>query len=130
MSYPKYFNQNTLIINRDEVKKGTGKGRTYITSYQDNILEAMKELDGTAFKVYMLLLFNKSGFRLDYSPQYVANQTGISRDSARAAIRKLETSGFLDWKDESTYDFYEVARRKTQLPSSQPTPDYDWGDGW
>lgn len=124
--YPKYFNQNTIIIHRDMPEKGKGKDRPFIYAHQDNIVEAMSELDGTSFKVYMLFLFNQNGFAVDYSPQHISNAIGMCRDSARAAIKKLEDKGFLIRRSEGNYDFYEMSR-----PQPTQTANNDnWGDSW
>ena len=124
--YPKYFNQNTIIIHRDMPEKGKGKDRPFIVAHQDNIVEAMNELDGTSFKVYMLFLFNQNGFVVDYSPQHISNAIGMSRDSARAAIKKMEDKGFLIRRSEGNYDFYEMSRPQP----TQTAANDNWGDGW
>lgn len=125
--YPKFFNQNSFIITREKVetqKKGETNYRPFVCAYQDNLLAAMRDLDGTSIKVYLLFLCNANGFTLDYSPQYVSQQTGISRDSARKAIQKMKQKGYIssELNDQGKYTFYEKPQpvKKRQLASSQP----------
>lgn len=53
-----YPNQRQVVINREIVSKGSTK-RAYLVAYQDNIINAMTTLSGTAFRVYLCLLFNR-----------------------------------------------------------------------
>ena len=50
-------NQKVIKINREKVVKGLSNGRLYLVAYQDNLLNAMKTLSHTAFKVYVYLMF-------------------------------------------------------------------------
>lgn len=52
-------NQKIIKINREKVDKVAGSGRNYLIAYQDNILSAGFSLSGSAFKVYIYLLFNR-----------------------------------------------------------------------
>ena len=53
-----YPNQKEIVINRETIAKGT-TNRAYLIAYQDNLIDAMKTLSGTAFRVYLCLLFNR-----------------------------------------------------------------------
>lgn len=109
-----FANQNTLTINREQVEKGTGKNEPYLIAYKKNLVEAMNELTGTAFKVYVYLLCNINKYKMDYSPAYIAREIGISRDSARSALKEFERKGYMKLirntsilTDVSQYDFFE-----------------------
>ena len=54
-SYP---NQNTFLINKEDVKRESGKIRPYLTAYIDTIQNASQNLTGNSFKLYIYLLSN------------------------------------------------------------------------
>lgn len=127
--------QNTLTINREQVEKGTGKNEPYLIAYKKNLVEAMNELTGTAFKVYVYLLCNINNYKMDYSPAYIAREIGISRDSARSALTEFEKKGYMKLVRNtsiltgvSQYDFFE--ERKPALAQkavlAQSNSSYTW----
>lgn len=130
--------QNTLTINREPVQKGTGKTEPYLISYKKNLVEAMNELSGTAFKVYVYLLCNINDYKIDYSPAHIAREIGIGRDSARSAIAEFERKGYVSLIKSTTlsgvshYDFFEernparAARQQTDAPVPARPVGYTW----
>lgn len=108
-------NQKQLKINREIVEQAKSSNRPYLVAYNDNILQAMCELSPSHFKVYMFLLMNKDGFRLEYSPKYIAEQVKISKDTAREAFKQMEMKGYFDRLTDSEYkyDFFEVPQRNS-----------------
>ena len=104
-------NQKVIKINREKVVKGLSGGRLYLVAYQDNLLNAMKTLSHTAFKVYVYLLFQKDGYSVCYSPEYLHKAANMCKDTARKGINELIEKGYID-KTERGYDFYEYPRRK------------------
>lgn len=102
-------NQYSIVINRQAVKNSSGKNRPYLIVYNDNLTMAMKKLSGTAFKVYIYLLSNKDNYKLEYSPQAIANEIGISKDSARKALKEFEAKRYIipDREHPSSLQFYE-----------------------
>ena len=104
-------NQKIIKINREKVDKGTGSGRNYLVAYQDNISAAMKSLSHTAFKVYMWFLFQKDGYSVCYSPEYLHKAANMCKDTARKGMKELIEKGYVD-QNERGYDFYEYPRRK------------------
>ena len=102
-------NQYSIVINREAVKTSSGKNRPYLIAYNDNLTTAMKKLSGTAFKVYIYLLSNKDNYKLEYSPQAIANEIGISKDSARKALKEFEVKRYIipDREHPSSLQFYE-----------------------
>lgn len=104
-------NQKIIKINRERVDKVAGSGRNYLIAYQDNLLAASLSLSGSAFKVYVYLLFNRDQFSVAYSPEYIHKAVGICNESARRAFKELNEKGYID-KTERGYDFYEYPRRK------------------
>lgn len=91
-SYP---NQNTFLINKEEVKRDSGKFRPYLTAYIDTIQTAAKNLTGNSFKLYIYLLSNSNNFTSAFSPKDVADKYGCSVDSARDAFKTLVSKGYL-----------------------------------
>ena len=128
--------QNTLTINRDPVQKRTGKLEPYLISYKKNLVEAMNELSGTAFKVYVFLLCNASSYTMDYSPAYIAREIGISRDSARSALSEFERKGYMTLIKNtsiltgvSLYDFFEERKPALAKKATEPRQDGAPEDG-
>ena len=103
-------NQRVIKINREKVVKGLSNGRLYLVAYQDNLQTAMKNLSHTAFKVYVYLLFQKDGYSICYSPEYLRKQANMCKDTARKAIKELIDKGYID-ETEKGYDFYECPRK-------------------
>lgn len=102
-------NQYSIVINREAVKNSSGKNRPYLIVYNDNLTTAMKKLSGTAFKVYIYLISNKDNYKLKYSPQAIANEIGIGKDSARKALKEFEAKRYIipDREHPSSLQFYE-----------------------
>ena len=107
-------NQKVIKINREKVIKGLTGGRLFLVAYQDNISAAMKTLSHTAFKIYIYLLFQKDGYSVCYSPEYLHKAANMCKDTARKGINELIEKGYID-KTERGYDFYEYPRRKQEL---------------
>ncbi len=114
-----YPNQKMLAINREQVDSNTK--RQYLIAYTDNLIDAMYDLTPSAFKVYLYLLMNKDGFRMEYSPSYIANMVNISKDTARDAFKQMERKGYFDRLEDSDYkyNFYEVPRRNTYIKNKE-----------
>lgn len=91
-SYP---NQNTFLINKEDVKRDSGKIRPYLTAYIDTIQAAAQNLTGNSFKLYIYLLSNTNNFTAAFSPKDVADKYGCSVDSAREAFKTLVNKGYL-----------------------------------
>lgn len=104
-------NQKVIKINREKVIKGLTGGRLFLVAYQDNISAAMKTLSHTAFKIYIYLLFQKDGYSVCYSPEYLHKAANMCKDTARKGINELIEKGYID-KTERGYDFYEYPRRR------------------
>lgn len=117
-SYP---NQNTFVINKEEVKRESGKSRQYLIAYKDTIQTAAKNLTGNSFKLYIYLLSNSNNFTSAFSPKDVADKYGCSVDSAREAFKTLINKGYLTLIEgtKTKYIFKDIARSTPiSLPSS------------
>ena len=107
-SYP---NQNTFLINKEDVKRESGKSRPYLTAYIDTIQTAAKNLTGNSFKLYIYLLSNSNNFTSAFSPKDVAEKYGCSVDSAREAFKTLINKGYLTLIEgtKTRYIFKDIA---------------------
>lgn len=85
--------------------------------YQDNILDACKDLSNSAFKVYMALILNKNNYIMDYSPEGLHLLTGLCRATAKKALVELQVKYYIIQRDETHFDFYDYPKR----PSSAET---------
>lgn len=115
-----YPNQNTFIINKEDVKQGSGKSRPYLTAYIDTIQNASKNLTGNSFKLYIYLLSNVNNYTSAFSPRDVADKYGCSVDSARESFKTLVNKGYLTLIEgtKTKYIFTDVA---TISPISLPS---------
>lgn len=107
-SYP---NQNTFLINKEEVKRESGKNRPYLTAYIDTIQIAAKNLTGNSFKLYIYLLSNVNNYTSAFSPKDVADKYGCSVDSARESFKTLVKKGYLSLIEgtKTKYIFKDIA---------------------
>lgn len=127
-----YANQNRVIIHKEKVPTGTGKERPFLLSFRDNLMEAMNDLSGTGFKVYIYLLCNSNNYTIDFSPAHISKEIGISKDSARSSLKEFERKGYLKVLGASKYDFFEVKdKNRVPVPKQDSAPEaqyrsYTW----
>ena len=107
-------NQKIIRVNREKVDKVASNGRLYLIVYQDNLLAAMRNLSHTAFKVYVYLLFNKDGYSVAYSPEYIHKQANICKETARKAFKELQDKGYIISSGRGL-DFYEYSKQAAKL---------------
>lgn len=103
-----YANQKTIIINKEKVNELNE--RVSYRGYQDNMLKAMRELGGSTFKIFMILVSYKHQYRFDYSPVYFSKISGLSESSCQRAFSELQEKGYLVpiKENSSIYNFYET----------------------
>ena len=108
-----YANQKQIVINRENVVNSKSSNRPYLIAYQDNLKQAMLDLTPAAFKVYICLLFNADGYKLDFSPEHIKNITGLCKDTIRKAMTLLELRGYIKTVDYGKYIFSETPNGQT-----------------
>lgn len=108
-----YANQKIITINRTLPEKNTKEA--YLCIYTDRIQQAAKNLNNTAFKLYMCLVMNANNFNLEFSPQYISNTYGISLTSARRAIDELIAAGYVVEERNNRYSFYELPQKNEKI---------------
>lgn len=109
-----YPNQRFIEIHKETVSQSKATGRLYLIEYQDNIIDACQDLSASAFKVYIALILNKNGHRMDYSPECLHQITGLCRATAKKALIELEEKNYLIQTDDKHYDFYDYPHRMKQ----------------
>ena len=102
-----YPNQKQITIIRENVEKTKNTGRLYLIAYQDNLIEAMNLLSPAAFKVYVCLLFNKDGYKVEFSPEHLKRMTGLCKDTVRKAVGQLINCGYIEELKENKLVFHE-----------------------
>lgn len=110
-----YANQKQIVINREIVENSKSFSRPYLIAYQDNLKQAMLDLTPAAFKVYVCLLFNADGFKLDFSPEHIKDMTGLCKDTIRKSMTLLELRGYIKTIDFNKYVFSEKSNSKTNI---------------
>ena len=103
-----YANQKQITIKRESVVNSKSNNRPYLIAYHDNLQQAMLELTPAAFKVYIALLFNADGYRLDFSPEHIKELTGLCKDTIRKAMTLLELRGYIKEVEFFKYIFSET----------------------
>ena len=113
ISYP---NQNTFLVQKEDVKRETGKNRPYFITYIDTIQSAAQNLTGNSFKLYIYFLSNTNNYTSAFSPRDVADKYGCSVDSVREAFKTLIKKGYLVLIDgtKTKYIFKDVVNTITK----------------
>lgn len=63
--------------------------------FKRDILEAMADLKGASFKLYMYILSNQDGYIFGLSQKDVANRAGIPEPTYRTAVKELIDKKYL-----------------------------------
>lgn len=63
--------------------------------FKKDILEAMSNLKGATFKLYMYIISNQDGYIFGLSQKDVATRAGIPEATYRTAIKELIDKGYL-----------------------------------
>ena len=110
-----YANQKQITIKRENVSESKANKRPYLIAYQDNLQQAMLDLTPAAFKVYIALLFNADGYRLDFSPEHIKDLTGLCKDTIRKAMTLLELRGYIKTLEFNKYIFSETPNNQMYI---------------
>lgn len=121
----KYANQKSFTIERNPVSKNTKE--VYLCIYGKSLEEAMIDLNGVAFKVYIFLMMNADGYQFDFSPQYLQDKYKFNRSSIYAALKELEEKSYIKKIGDNKYIAYETA----QVAEAKEEPEVEvnwWGN--
>lgn len=102
-------NQKVVHIHRDMPYQGEGN---FLMVKKKNFADAYRNLNATAFVLWLYLASNKDGFDLALSPQAVFAELGMPQSTCRDQIKNLINKGYLIQHSEGSniYDFYEKPR--------------------
>lgn len=106
-----YANQKTIILGHlNDIKheKGTEEAFLQPTKWAP-LKEAMRLLNGNAFKLYMYLLSWEGQGYYDFSPANIAKELKISDEGARQAKLELIRLGFI-MEEQGKLTFYPISR--------------------
>ena len=101
MQYP---NQRKIIIRKHEEYNDLTEPSCTINI--PTIKYAMSILTPTGFLAWILLLINKNGYELDYSPAYIEKYAPICKCTARKALKELAEKQYLVPANELQTIFY------------------------
>lgn len=126
-----YFpNQRQITCYRENVEKDNIRlNNVFLCVYQENICEAMKNLTHTAFKVYVCLITNRSGYTIEFSPAHISQLSGLHPDTIRKAFKELQEKGYIECANEekNLYMFYENERVKNRQKEKERRYNYYTG---
>ena len=88
-------NSKIITIQKTNVMEEREGEKVYLIACEDIIEAAARNLSNTAFKLYMYLLSKPNGCSFPFSPKDVSEKYGCSVDSAREALKVLETKGYI-----------------------------------
>ena len=100
-------NQKVVIIQKNSYKSDFLQ--IGIAEWQ----EASRVLSPAAFKLYLYLASNASGFKLALSQVAVENAVGISKSSYHRAVKELEEKRYLQLDRGNTY-FFQCSSPKNE----------------
>ena len=100
-------NQRIFVVHREP------KENNFISLNKYNYTKAYRDMSKTpaALGLYIWLVCNQDKYRFAFSPQAIENQLGMPSNSARDAVKRLESLGYLVPRENSNvYDFYECSQ--------------------
>lgn len=104
-----YPNQEIIVRRKDMLKDADHPyAKVNIQVAQD----AMKELKGYEFQLYMLLTMNQIDFEMAFSPLALSQKYGGSDKTWRSAKKTLIDKGYLVETSSKHYEFMEIPVRK------------------
>lgn len=122
MSVP---NQKTILIERTSDKVT----RDYFKVSNENLAEALSNLNPSAFKLWVYFADNMNGYKEELYPINVCQLTGIGRSTYTRAFKELEGKGYLIQSkvQKNTYLFKEKSDITTQpdLVKTVDTEDFN-----
>lgn len=120
MSVP---NQRRIYIQRDS---DTAR-RDYFKVSNNNLQEAMYNLKGNSFKLYIYLCQNADGYLMDLYSCDFCNIAKVTWDTYDSAFKQLIDKGYLikSSKQENSYLFCEVSESAEHIPKKDSIQSLD-----
>ena len=107
-----YPNQKRIIVGHaSDIKHNEGVKESFLQPTKwAPIKQAMRLLNGNAFKLYMYLLSWDGAGVYDFSPAAIAKETKMSDEGARNARDELIKKGYLMFNSENVLEFFPISR--------------------
>lgn len=108
----KYPNQKTITLGHlaDITYRKTDEGAWLQPLKWDPVKEAMRVLNGNAFKLWMYLLSWEGKGSYDFSPANIAKELKMSDEGARNARKELIDKGYIIEVSENKLEFFPISR--------------------
>lgn len=111
----KYANQFSIKKNENEdemILKDAD--HPYAKISIESVQNALGELDGYEFKLYLLLYMNQEGFEWDYSPAHLEKTYSGTRKTWAKARKSLEEKGYLREEANGKLTFLERPEKRIE----------------
>lgn len=108
----KYPNQKRINLGHlDDIKHEYGAKEPYLQNTKwEPLKEAMRNLTGNGFKLYLYLLSWEGQGYYDFSPSGIAKELHMSDEGARNARDELINKGYCVILTENSCEFYPISR--------------------
>jgi len=108
----KYPNQKVITLGHltDITYRKTDEGAWLQPLKWDPIKEAMRVLNGNAFKLWMYLLSWEGKGEYEFSPANIAKELKMSDEGARNARKELIDKGYVIEVSENKLEFFPISR--------------------
>lgn len=110
-----YKCQKAIIIHKERITS-----EVKFSAIKTDVLAASRDLNESAYKIYIYLISNQEGYAFGLSRQDVVNQTGISSKSYDRGVAQLIEKGYLLYTGDYATDGVEQAPLYKFI--SNPTP--------
>lgn len=86
----------------------------YAKINKEALIEAMKDLTPTTYKVWIYLASQQANYTFSFSPSAIEKETNIKKSSIQESIRQLINKNYLIQRNDNSniYDFYEIPREE------------------
>lgn len=107
-------NQKVIHINRQKCDKN------FVQISKENWYSAYRNLNATAFCLYLYLAGNRDGFDLAFSPKAVHEEMGMPISTCKDQVKLLIAKGYLVPKREGSnvFDFFEIPKEKLKAETA------------
>lgn len=106
---PGGFNQKGVCIQKTPVNM---KEDAFLCSKREVYRNAMRNLKGNTFKLWLILEDNKPDYHLYLSTKHIADECGFSQRTAQNSVDELVEKGYLVLLDPeyNEYIFYDTGK--------------------
>ena len=107
-----YANQKEIKLGHlNDIAYKKGDTGAFLQSVKwDPIKEAMRVLNGNAFKLWIYLFSWEGKGKYDFSPSGLAKELKMSEEGARNALKELINKGYLIQNSENKLEFFPISR--------------------